>query len=117
MTDAFFSSSETFYYLHSPNTKSHTVFSQMETHQCRPSQMVKRARFAPCPLDIENACDGNMLKLVVTHAQALGVPAESVLLPLLACVAGFLSDAQVQVRQGKGTVASQGCLPCKTNPG
>ena len=55
------------------------------------------AAAAPCPLDIENVCDGNMLKLIVAHAHALGVRDESILLPLLSCVAGFLGNAYVKV--------------------
>lgn len=69
----------------------------MDTPMKRQPPVKKRWPGAPCPLDIENVCDGNMLKLVVAHAHALGVPDESILLPLLSCVAGFLGGAHVKV--------------------
>lgn len=50
-------------------------------------------------LDLSCICDGNMLKLITTHAHALGVPDEYVFFPLLSCVAGIMGQSEILVNE------------------
>lgn len=48
-------------------------------------------------LNLHSICDGNMTKLVQSHAQAVGVPMEYFFFPLLSTLAGLMANTYVQV--------------------
>ena len=51
-------------------------------------------------LDLSCVCDGNILKLITSHAHALGVPNEYIFFPLLSSVSGLLNSSCVEVHEG-----------------
>ena len=51
-------------------------------------------------LDLSCVCDGNILKLITSHAHSLGVPNEYIFFPLLSTVSGLLNSSCVEVHEG-----------------
>ena len=48
-------------------------------------------------LDLASVCDGNMIKLLTSHLQAVGVPKEYIFFPLLSITSSFLGQSKVKI--------------------
>ncbi|KAK2144512.1 hypothetical protein LSH36_749g00005 [Paralvinella palmiformis] len=48
-------------------------------------------------LDLASVCDGNMIKLLTSHLQAVGVPKEYIFFPLLSITSSFLGQSTVKI--------------------
>ena len=77
------------------------ALNSLETHVSPEWAIILRNfQEAQCvPLDLVNICDGNMLKLITAHANAIGVAAETILMYLLTCIAGFLGKSCIKVNE------------------
>ena len=63
--------------------------------------ILKMEQAAQLPdLDLSCVCDGNILKLITSHAHSLGVPNEYIFFPLLSSVSGLLNSSCVEVHEG-----------------
>ena len=50
-------------------------------------------------LDLSSICDGNMVKLLTSHLQAVGVPKEYIFFPLLSTVSSFMGQSMIRISE------------------